>query len=348
MSSADGGATGLELAGALFWFWNFRAYFGEGRKLLTDVLKRTRKLGPTRARAKAHYGLGGLAFLQGDYLTAHKRLSKSVRMWRVLGDKRRLGYALVILGMTHKEMNKLDEALSNERESVALFKVADDNWGLALALNDLGNVLVARGNYKDGWSHYWDSLKQWESMGDNWGRPLTLTNLGHWACHEKRYAEAREHFHKALEIQNTLDDKWGYAATWIGLAKVSFESGELERSAAEYHKSFVTHWELGRKHLIAECLEGLANIAGRIGRADWAARLFGAADKLLAEMGKPPSDAERQARLQSIKEMHGEGVDEKKFDLDVARGHGWEAEELYKNVESYVNELILHAERPAQ
>ncbi|MDQ3815123.1 MAG: hypothetical protein M3347_14430, partial [Armatimonadota bacterium] len=101
-------AVGLELAGTLFWFWNLSGYFQEGRQQLCSVLEHTAHSSDTAAYAKALYADGGLAFLQGDYAEARRRLAKSVEMWRHLEAKaveakaemarqleikRRLGYA---------------------------------------------------------------------------------------------------------------------------------------------------------------------------------------------------------------------------------------------------------------
>lgn len=171
---------GLGIAGHLFWFWNLRGSLDEGLRL-TDML-----LTPGASRsanlALALYCSGGLAFLQGAFPQARKNLSESAAIWRQLGNGRRLGFTLVILGMVALHQNDPDEAERFERESVALFKQVDDMPGLALALNDLANVVFESGKVSDAQSYYLQSLFLWRQVENSWGLGLTTSNLGHLAA----------------------------------------------------------------------------------------------------------------------------------------------------------------------
>ncbi|MEA2692942.1 MAG: hypothetical protein QOJ16_2329, partial [Acidobacteriota bacterium] len=102
---------GSRLAGNLFWFWNFRAEFSEGRIWLEQALGDL-----SESRAKALYAAGGLAFLQGEYDQARSLLTASVRIWRKLPPERErdLGYALIILGMAALGQGDMDAALAAE------------------------------------------------------------------------------------------------------------------------------------------------------------------------------------------------------------------------------------------
>jgi predicted ATPase len=349
----------LELAGSLFWFWNFRAHFSEGRKLLVDVLKQTRRLGYTESRAKSLYGLGGLAFLQGDYKSAYRWLLRSVRVWRKLGAKSRtnhrgLGYSLIVLGMVAANLEKLIEARNYEQESVNIFEGLKEKWGLALSLNDLGNVVIAQGKaiaqtsednvklsrafYSEGLEYYQKSLLLWKELGDDWGLPLTLTNLGTLACEKKSYNDAREYFEEALAIHKRSGDKWGRATALRGLGQADIGLWYFERAAEEFYQSFTLHFELARAQLIAECLEGLAEIAGELGHPAQGVHLLGAARKErdLHDLWKIPRQREEYAEI--CEKLWKQLNNEKLFDRAIQHGHNWRPEEVEKYVNLYKRE----------
>jgi predicted ATPase len=279
-AAPDGMEPALRLAGALFWFWNLRAYFSEGRTLLAGLLRRARRTAPaaTLGRAKALYALGGLAFLQGDLAVAFRCLQESAASWAVLGDARRRAYALVILGMVEQNRGDFDAALRHERESAAVFRRAGDLWGYALALNDLGNVHRARGERALALALYRRSRELWRRMKEGWGLPLTLSNLGFLEMLGGDRRAARLAFKEALQIQHCLDDRWGLAETLKYLADLDVRRGDEAAAERLYRESLDLNRKIGRKPFMIGCLAGLAVVAHRRGALEIAARLIGAVE----------------------------------------------------------------------
>src|SRR4029077_10070171 len=183
--------------------------FTEGRAWLAKVVGPTKEGDRTKARAKALYGAGGLAFLQGEFGVARPLIEESASIWREFGDQRGLGFALIILGMVALDQGDYDTALASERESMNLFSKIGDAWGLALACNDLGNVLRRKpdSDPSGALTLYNKSLKIWRQMKDLWGLPLTLSNLGILEMERNNYEDANQAFEEALQIQQKVDDK---------------------------------------------------------------------------------------------------------------------------------------------
>src|SRR5262249_31655310 len=69
--------------------------------------------------------------------------------------------------------------------------------------------------------------------------------------------------------------------------------GDDKRATAFYGESLALRWELGDKHGLAECLEGLAGVAVAQQHLERAARLLGAAEPLREATGAPLSPRER-------------------------------------------------------
>jgi predicted ATPase len=275
----EGAEWGVRLAGSLFWFWNLRGDFDEGRKCLESCLGQAGS-GRTAARARALYAAGGLAFLQGDRAAARPWLQESVEIFRETLERRRLGFALILLGMVTQEENDFERALKCEHESIDIFRELKDTWGLALAMNDLGNVYRSREDSKAAIDLYRGSLREWRKLGDHWGLALTLNNLGFMEMRHGDLDRARETFEEACEFQSGEDERWGLAETVKYLGDVAARQGRDADAEALYRESLEMNRKIGRKPLILGCLAGLAAIACRHGHLPEAARLSGAVDAL--------------------------------------------------------------------
>ncbi|HET9712689.1 MAG TPA: tetratricopeptide repeat protein, partial [Pyrinomonadaceae bacterium] len=327
---------GLSLAGALFWYWDFMAYFQEGQRQVKRLLNLATFKESPQALASALYCNGGLSFLLGEYPYAEDQLTKSVELWRNVGDQSALAYALIILGMVKKEIGKnLAAARDDEEESVRLLEGRNE-WGHALALNDLGNVMVAQGEsyYDEARESYETSLSKWEQLQESWGRSLTLSNLSSLDCKEGRYNEAYELMQKALDVQVENNDKWGRAWSFKGIGEAKFGLKDYAAAAFNFYESFCLHSDLGRKQLVAECLEGLAKVAAGLNQTKHGAILIGAAQKLRCEAGTYAKGKEYEALLNNLRA----DLNEKEFKNAKATGVGLTQEQLQQLVNSFFKE----------
>lgn len=304
---------GLGITGNLFWFWNLRGTLLEG-------LYWSKRLTENASADSENYGLtlycaGGLAFLQGDFLNARRWLTHSIVVLEKTGNGRRLAYALVILGMVALYQNHIDEALWHEQRSVRLFNQIGDVAGLALSLNDLGNVELESGNIVKAESYYLQSNVIWDNLGNKWGQGLTSGNLGHLAWRRCDYDSARNWLIKAMSIQKTGRYQWGYAESIKRMGYVFLAKKEYKAAAGLFYDSLMLHHKLGRKQLVADCLDGLAEIETDLKQPLPAAYLFGAAMKIRDEIqvSLPPAarilrDGIVQAASLTMKETDGDAI----------------------------------------
>ncbi len=146
----------LQLAGALYYFWELSGYFSEGQKWLDDALALSEReqggrvaAGETRAdadaarRAKALYGTGRFRFASlSDPAASRTKVEESLRLWRELGDKwwmavalEHIGFMLTIEGDVQTSRTRLEEGVSLARE-------VEDRWPLAMCLVRLATPLL--------------------------------------------------------------------------------------------------------------------------------------------------------------------------------------------------------------
>lgn len=196
-------------------------------------------------RAKALNQAGILAWHLGDYRRAQVLYGESLALSRELGDKERIAQVLHNLGYVAQEEGDAGRAVSLLKESVALFRELENKPGIAWSLNTLGELARSQIDYPHAAALYEESLTMFRELGDQKRIALLIHNLGYVAQYQRDYGRAGALFEESLALYRETADKKG----------------------------------------IAGCLAGLAGVAGAQGRLELAARLFGAAEGLHANIG---------------------------------------------------------------
>jgi predicted ATPase/class 3 adenylate cyclase len=248
----------LRFGRALWWFWYLHGYLSEGRRWLETAMNLDLEACPDNSpltspeRAEALRCAGALARWQGDFAQAVAMLTESVTMWREIGDKAGLAWALNSLGAAVHDQGNYTWARNFNEESLALYRELGNKRGVATALTTLGDSSVAIGDYSRATGLLEESLKLKREMGDKIGIAFSLLSLGRAALYRDKYDQADTLCHESLKIRLELSDRRG----------------------------------------VAEGLECLAGIAAARGKPHEAARLFGAAEALREAINAPlpPSD----------------------------------------------------------
>jgi non-specific serine/threonine protein kinase len=236
---------GLQLVGALWWFWKHLGLYSEGRKWFDKVATLTWSSAQTDERALAFYTAAFLARAQGDYAAARSWNEESVAIWRDLEAGEGLGHSLAHLGRVALAQGDLEAARKHLEETIAIFQERDDKYGLGKSLTWLGSVASAEGDDVSAFSYYQEGAAMFREVGEKAWLSVPVSYLGYVACRQGDYATARSFFDESFTIWREVQDPWS-----IG-------------------------WGL----------EGLAGLAGAQGRQEQAARLFGAAEALLEISG---------------------------------------------------------------
>src|SRR5205823_351417 len=104
----------------------------EGRRWAEEVLRLPDAAAPSAERAAALSTLGALVHIQGDHVGARQRLEESVDLWRALGHRPGLAYALAHLGWSSfPDPAAAQRALG---ESIGIAREVGKPWELAMAL----------------------------------------------------------------------------------------------------------------------------------------------------------------------------------------------------------------------
>ncbi len=318
--AADKGDLGLQLAGALSWFWYLNGHWSEGRGWLEGALARASADAPAAARAKALFGIGMMAAFQYDGSVALRSLADSIALYRQVADKAGLAYALAIQGTVMTWHGDSDAGRAILDESLSLFRDQGEKWGLALALGLLGDELIVLGRDEEARAQSERSMTLFRELGDKWGLAIALYNLGYVgvrrgdnelarsqleesiallrelgdksfigfplirlgdiARHQRDYARASALYEEGLALHRQAGGKWGTAVALYDLGAIAKEQGDYTRAVQLFLESLSLFREGNYDTGVADCLAGLAGIAAAQAQPERAVQLFGAAQAL--------------------------------------------------------------------
>lgn len=147
-SSSVGAERGLQLAGALGWFWYVRGYLAEGTVHLTVALARKDAAGGIRARALM--ALGVVRRAQGDFEAARPFFEPSLAIYREIGNPVGEAVSLNHLGGVARAQGELAEARALFVQNLTLHRQLGAQGGIADSLEGL--TAVAHGQSQSEWA----------------------------------------------------------------------------------------------------------------------------------------------------------------------------------------------------
>jgi predicted ATPase/class 3 adenylate cyclase len=281
----------LRLIGALRRAWAARGYLTETRSVLDEALRDSDEAAH-RVRAKALYGLGRVALVQGDYDASVPPLEQSAALFRELDDRDGLAYSLADRGWIAAERGDYVEARRLAEESLAVARSAGNRTTTAAALHVLACTALDERDYGRARSFFQESLALRRELGDVRNTANSLCFLGGVELLEGNYERAIAVLEEGLDLARKLKNRLVEGASLANLALVAALTGDEERTASLAADSLRVSCEVGDKRTTVECLHALAGVAAARGEPLRAAMLSGAAEVLHAAIKAPPSPAE--------------------------------------------------------
>jgi predicted ATPase/DNA-binding XRE family transcriptional regulator len=240
------------------------------------------------ARARALYVVSMLSYVRGEVDRTVEAVEESIAASRAAGDSEALATALQGRGLTALSGGALDAAEKPLREALAMFREQDDRSGASLGLVGLAQVELARGDP----NRAAGLLAEAEGLSRSAGDWFTLT---------------------AALSSKALGSRLG---------------GDEARTAALLRESVGLAGNLGDAWHVVYGATGLAGVAARQGRAEYAARLFGAVEALCETMGVDvPSPAWRALNERDLARAR-EQLDAGTFDAAWAEGRAMTLEKV--------------------
>ncbi|MGE5251016.1 MAG: tetratricopeptide repeat protein, partial [Bacteroidota bacterium] len=227
---SDQAKAGLQMAGALTWFWRDNGHFREGNRWLEKLLTSDHGVRGTE-QAKALRASSMMSRDMGDYIRAKALADSSIKLYRETGDNQGVGLALIELGATLNLEGTREEAIEILQESLDLLQSTKEMWGIAYAQVLLGVAWFRGGDIERAATHFEASLRLTRELGDYSLMAWALGGLGDVARLRGEYNRAIEMFKESLNLCQEGGDKTGPPFTMEALGLAVAALGRSQHAA---------------------------------------------------------------------------------------------------------------------
>jgi tetratricopeptide (TPR) repeat protein len=222
-----------------------RGYLGEGRNWLAQILFASADT-PSRMRGLVAYRAGHFAQTQGDVAEAATYYEEALTIGRTVNAPDVIALGAQGLGAVASATGDLERASQYLEEALALDRESGNQRGMSVTLGNLGHVAVLRGDLERATDLVEEGLQFSREVGDTHGTIYDLVNLGQLALARQALTDAATFLRDGLRLVMNL-----------GV----------------------------RDEIVADALASVGGVAGARYQHHQAARLFGAADALVASLG---------------------------------------------------------------
>ena len=315
----------LRLGVALQNFWSVHGHYSEGRSFLEQALA-AREGVAAPLQAKAFFAAANMAFVQSDHDRGEELCQKSLKLFRELGDRPGIAYALYLLAWVSQDDIKSDVAMVEE--ALLLFQEIGNREYVAWSFYTLAYLNCLQGEYSRAFALVEDGLAQHKEIENKRGIAFSLIQ---WArIHfdsQGDLAIAHALLDESFALFKELDDKVGLGYSHALRGQIAFVEGDAAKARVLIEESLALYRELGAqqgiaellcrlarvvalqsdnmtayrlyeeglaiarainlKELVASCLEGLAEVAAIQGKLARATQLWGAAEVLREAVSVP-------------------------------------------------------------
>jgi predicted ATPase len=318
-------AVGVDLAGALGWFWLMSGRLAEAGSWYAALLARRNEGDDSLAWAKVLHGSALQLYGRGELAQAAAREEPALEIFRSAGDWRWLSYGLALLGQIRSAQERPDEARALLEQAIDVWSRVEKTYGQpfdAYLRYYFASAALAQGDADTADAHLQIGLREFRASGDDLGHGVVLGSLALLAAQRGDHSGARARLAEGLPLLRAGGDQWD-------LAQLLLNSGLEEAQAASpvagslLVEALRAWQQLGSTAGVAFTLAGLGEVAAGRGTPRRAGQLLGAGRALLPaanplRRGTVPYDV--PARLAAARAAG----DPAAFDRGLAEGQGWD------------------------
>ena len=235
--------------------------------------------------------LGAAAETRGAYAQATALYEQNLALARAADLTSLAGWQLGHLGRVALIRGDYERATALLEESLSAAGGRERiEHGVSWSLQYLGRVALHRGDHERGRALFEEGLAAAREVGNKMGIAWALSNLGRTARIQDDHARATRLLEESLSVCRDVGDRWGAALSLGNLGRVALACNDYQRAAALFEENLVLCRDLaGRERRLTYALHYLGVVARELGQPERAVRLFGAAQALREEAGRPMS-----------------------------------------------------------
>ncbi len=265
---------GMQIIGALHWFWWSKGYWSEGRDWALQFLAQPEAQARSLGRAQALDVAGDCIGELGDFVTYDVYCRESIAIARELGDAGRwlVGYQLIDIAYISGVAGDGSEAREALEEGLRAMEGAAPRhrWITGWLHDQLGRTLTRLEDYASAYAHFEESIAIFRAMGDRYMSIQPLGGLGVLLAEQGRLAEGKRYAEESLAIKRELGDRKEISSSLRDLGRIACLERDYDEARALLGEGLALSRELGWQIGIADILATLAyaeQLAGDVVRA---------------------------------------------------------------------------------
>jgi predicted ATPase/DNA-binding CsgD family transcriptional regulator len=311
---------GLRLAASLREFWLARGHAAEGADALRALLDAPAARGTSLSRALALAAAARLLIETDGYAIADDYCQEALAIARAAGDDYLVADLLHERAWVLVRLGRPGAALALIESGLGVARRLGAPRPIACLLSVRASATNAQRDHAGAARDAAEALRLFRQAGDRLQAGRLLGNLGYYEVSAGDLDAARRHLAESLDIARALGNRLSALQGTVNRGLAEYLGGSPGVAAALFAESLDLARRVGMKRLTAYALIGLA-MTRRRGRADpaWSARLHGAADQALADLGHTLQPLE--ARLAELdRQRLREAMGTEAFDAEYAAG----------------------------
>jgi predicted ATPase/class 3 adenylate cyclase len=318
---------GIRLLTALRVFWKARGHASEGADALDAFLNNPTAQGATLVRARALAAAAYLLDQTGGYGPADEHCTEALAIARSAADAFLTADLLYVRAYILLRRGEQDAALLLIEEGLGLARTLGDPHLTARLLAARAFAVDVKGDHAAAARDAAESFRLYRQAGDRLQAGTMAGNLGYAELSLGDLDSARNHLHESLDIARALGDQYGVVYNTFNLGLAEYLNGSLSAAEALFAESLDLAARMRMTASTAYALIGLAMTNTSGAGTSRSARLHGAADQALAELGETLEPLERGLRDRDGQRLRSAMGDEA-FDAEYRTGTSLSTDEV--------------------
>jgi len=235
------------------------------------------------------------------------------------------GDILNSLGLLHKRMGNIEEAMKYYQKALPLANTSADSLLIGVVYGNIGGVYNARGNYSKALELKRTALSYYRGLNNKRFIAVSLGNLGAAYRDRSLYDRALEYFNQSLEIRKELGDVNLLAKIYNSIAMVQRRLGNYDQALISYNKSLEYSRKASTPNLTATILNNIGLLYKTLGEYDKALDYYRQSLMLKEDIASPQEIATTIKNIGKLLWEQGKYEEAEPFykrALEIRKKHG--------------------------
>lgn len=219
----------MELMTHVWPLWLFRGYLSEGNEWIQQLLAAHTASTPARARVLTL--AADFARYRGDYTAQDALIQEALALSRELGDRKRIAWALMEMGLVKRDFHRYSEATPLLTESLVMFRELNENLWVYRVSFLLAETYMSDENLEAARPLWEKGLELCRQEDDKWHIAWGVEGLGHLERFEEHFERARQLYIESLNLKIRVMDKAGITYSIEAFAQLAAAQKQFKRAA---------------------------------------------------------------------------------------------------------------------